>query len=332
MLLQLRRKLPVKWRNIQCGTLERGEVVKSQWTQFIELGEVSSSVPRIIRESWIRSRKYGIDPFQLSLAQLSKDTVNEIKEKNKRLIQVSRAAMQKVNVTLGNQSVMASLHDRDGVIIDLIGGNSLALDEIKDSNIKVGAVWREDTVGTSAPSTSLATGELVLVTGAEHYNEFFHRWECAAAPIWDHVKQEICGILNLATTTHGNPLLLPMVSSLTEAIAQSYEWSYRHQKQMELNLSILNHVDDLIMMIDQDGMILTINRPPFYTDIFKVEHQVGTSYIDSAFGGRKFDHNGKYQSLLIETLETGKEYRLHEHRRRLADGTEKNTAGRHKAD
>lgn len=62
----------------------------------------------------------------------------------------------------------------------------------------------------------------------------------------------------------------------------------------------LLHLRDYIMIIDRDGKIVFANKFP--------EEVVGKSYIDVAFGGRKFDTEGNYLCRTMETLETGREY------------------------
>lgn len=62
----------------------------------------------------------------------------------------------------------------------------------------------------------------------------------------------------------------------------------------------LLHLRDHIMIIDRDGKIVFANKFP--------EEVVGKSYIDVAFGGRKFDTEGNYICRTMETLETGREY------------------------
>lgn len=298
--------------------------MKSQWERYMVNGETDSSISPAILDSWRRSRSYGVDPFAMNPIYKSDTEMKEIIKVNERLIQLSRSIIEKVHSSLGKQPYVIGLHDEEGVIIELFG-NSELLQKAEPGHIKVGAVWNEKVFGTSGPATALATAQPILVTGSEHFVEAYHGWECASAPIWDRINHKVCGLLTIATEiSPGNTLLLPMVSSLTEAMTQAYEWSSRHEKQIGLNLSILDQVDDLILMIDKEGTILAMNRPPFYEDIFEQGNfHVGNSYFEAAFRGKKFNKEGKYNSYLIETLETGKEFRLEEHRRRLKDGTEK---------
>jgi two-component system, sporulation sensor kinase E len=296
--------------------------MRSQWLRFIDTGEIDDSVSQVIQNSWVRSRAYGVDPFSVSPKYKSELEMSHILESNERLIQVSRSIIEKVHASLGQQPYIVTLHNSEGVIIEIYGGSEL-LQKAEPDHIKVGTIWSEEVFGTSGPATALATAQPILVTGCEHYVETYHGWECASSPIWDRLNHKICGILTLGTNFPGNPLLLPMVTSLTEALSQAYEWSSRHHNQIGLNLSILDQVDDLILMIDKEGTILAMNFPPFYEDIFQSDFRVGKNYFETAYRGRKFNDEGKYNSYLIETLETGKEYRLQEHRRRLKDGTEK---------
>ena len=48
-----------------------------------------------------------------------------------------------------------------------------------------GALWSEESIGTNAMGTALASGEAVQIHAAEHLVRTYHRWTCAAAPIHD---------------------------------------------------------------------------------------------------------------------------------------------------
>lgn len=70
---------------------------------------------------------------------------------------------------------------------------------------------------------------------------------------------------------------------------------------------IMESSDDLITVVDRQGAIIVMN--PAVGKLFGInpEEVIGTSLVQTIYGGRKFDYQGNYLSPLIETLETGKE-------------------------
>lgn len=72
---------------------------------------------------------------------------------------------------------------------------------------------------------------------------------------------------------------------------------------------IMNSSDDLITVIDHQGIIIAINPAVGRLLGFNHEQLPGQSLVEAIYGGKKFDYQGKYLSPLIETLETGKEFK-----------------------
>jgi hypothetical protein len=67
---------------------------------------------------------------------------------------------------------------------------------VDDVGFVEGAVWREESVGTNAPGTALATRRPVQVLGAEHFMRPVQRLSCTAAPVHDPAGG-IVGVLDL---------------------------------------------------------------------------------------------------------------------------------------
>lgn len=292
--------------------------MKKAWEAFMENGVLNDSVRPLIQHSWIRCREiYRLDPQVVKPIYKSPSELECTLKKNQALIQVSRSIMENVSSILGECHYVVSLTDRTGTILVLFGDKEV-LRSLEPFHVKVGAVWQEEVFGTSGPGTSMKLGQPCVVTGFEHYSAAFHSWTCASSPI-PSAQGGNYGVLTIATnTSQPGTLLLPMVVSLSVAVGQAYETEIRHEKQLAMNYSILDNVDDLILLIDQDGVIVSMNYPPFYSDIFSRNYNVGDNYMQLSFEGELLDNDGEYNSLIIETLMTGKEYSAHEYRRTLS--------------
>ena len=61
-----------------------------------------------------------------------------------------------------------------------------------------GALWSEESIGTNAMGTALASGGAVQIHAAEHLVRTYHRWTCAAAPIHDPETGAVIGVVDVS--------------------------------------------------------------------------------------------------------------------------------------
>jgi two-component system, sporulation sensor kinase E len=275
-----------------------------------------------IEQSWSRSRRFGIDPHFHKPFLLSEKEFKQAIQCHQKLIDVTVNTLERLHETFALDQYVFKLYTADGILLKMFGDpNKISMLEKVD--VRVGTVWREESIGTTATSLAIQTQQPVWVRGEEHFVARYQHWQSASAPIFQRIKNQMVGLLTVTAYNEVHALLLGVVTSLSEAIGESLDWSYRHIEQKKWSLSLMDHVDDLIMMIDTNGIIQAINRPPFYDDIFRQPFEVGVNYIERAFHGRKFNENGEYNSRIIETLETGREHRLKKTFKKLPNGREK---------
>ncbi len=72
---------------------------------------------------------------------------------------------------------------------------------------------------------------------------------------------------------------------------------------------IMASSDDLITVVDKQGIIIAMNPAVGRLLRVNVEKLIGLPIIQTVYQGRKFDYQGKYLSPIIETLETGREFK-----------------------
>ncbi|GHB06900.1 transcriptional regulator [Streptomyces termitum] len=98
--------------------------------------------------------------------------------------------------------------------------------------LEEGAAWTEQSTGTNAVGTALATHRAVQVHSAEHYVEALRDWTCAAAPVHDPRDGRLLGIVDVsgpASTFH--PSMLALVGSVAR-LAEA-ELRERHRGAVE---------------------------------------------------------------------------------------------------
>ncbi|AEG59072.1 HD-GYP domain-containing protein [Desulforamulus ruminis] len=90
-----------------------------------------------------------------------------------------------------------------------------------------------------------------------------------------------------------------MQKSYTTLIPELHKFTYE----------IMESSEDLITIIDKHGIIIAMN--PALSKLLNIKHEqlLGQPLVEAVYGGRKFDFQGNYLSPIIETLETGREFK-----------------------
>lgn len=218
------------------------EFITEAWKKFICTGQVHPKVRREIADSWIRCRKYGVDPYN-GKGSVKHPNIDELINKNRELISVSRPVMESIYSMVNGSGFALFLVDKDGYIIDVIGDKDI-MERVEELKFLKGELWSENIVGTNAIGTALYLNKPVQTIGAEHYGINQHSWTCSAAPIYDE-DDNLIGCINMSGNyynAHSHTL------GIVTAAAQSI------QKQMELAISykLLNITFDSI----SEGMIV----------------------------------------------------------------------------
>ncbi|WP_336857723.1 transcriptional regulator [Sinomonas albida] len=86
-----------------------------------------------------------------------------------------------------------------------------------------GADWSENSIGTSAPGTALATGGAVQIAGPEHFSPLVEDFSCTAVPIRDPNSGEPIGVVDLtggdeAVASYALPLVRAAVAAAEERL------------------------------------------------------------------------------------------------------------------
>lgn len=90
-------------------------------------------------------------------------------------------------------------------------GHADVLRRADDVALVEGTRWSEDSIGTNAMGTALASGRAVQIHSAEHLVRLYHAWTCAAAPIHDPDSGEVVAAIDLTgplRTFHPSTLAL----------------------------------------------------------------------------------------------------------------------------
>ena len=231
------------------------DCIKKARSYFIMTGNTSDIVKREITESWIRCKKYKVDPKGGRVYSLDKEELSKKLNENGELITVASYIMENLYKTVEGSGFSIILTDKEGYILKVIGDKDV-MNKGEEMNFVEGSLWNEEEVGTNAIGTSLYLDAPIQTIGAEHYRERQHSWSCSATTIHDE-EGNIIGCLDMSGNAEdAHPHTLGMV--LTAA--------YYIEKQLALVRSnkLLNatfqSISEGMIILDENFIIKRVNE------------------------------------------------------------------------
>jgi hypothetical protein len=123
-------------------------------------------------------------------------------------------------VAVANEAMhMMIVTDAEGHILWREGNNNV-LRRADQVGLVEGTRWSEDTIGTNAMGTAIATDVAVQIHSAEHLVRTYQAWTCAACPVHDPDTGEIVGIVDVTGPVRG---FHPSTMALVKAAAKLAE-------------------------------------------------------------------------------------------------------------
>ncbi|MEE8603407.1 GAF domain-containing protein [Euzebya tangerina] len=214
------------------------------------LASTGDEPPRVrpaVAESWRRMAASGLNPHDLSPERrLTPEALAAARAASPlhRALPVLRRCLGSIAEDAEHILVVS---DADGYLLWTEGHGSV-LDASEEIQFRPGMLWTEESVGTNAIGTALATEAAVQIFSAEHFLSEQHPWWCSAAPVHSPHNGELLGVIDLSgpqRTAHPHSLALVQVAAaLVERelaalpapqVAGAYlEVMTRHQPQVHL--------------------------------------------------------------------------------------------------
>ncbi|TVM16916.1 sigma-54-dependent Fis family transcriptional regulator [Oceanidesulfovibrio indonesiensis] len=232
----------------------------AHWKQFMEKGWLpEGGIEKALVDSWRRCLDMGVDhaprscwdfipmkqlePFTSVLGKIGADIVSATYNaiKGKQLL---------ITITNANGRVAQTCGDLE------------VLRQADKLNFGPGANWAEESVGTNAIGTALATGRPMQVFGEEHFCLSHHSWSCTAAPVLDP-HGNVWGCFDISgekNADHSNSLSLVLQASraMEQRLCQFY-CSEIEGKMSSLFSSMFNTVMMGIITLDNTGHVISSN-------------------------------------------------------------------------
>lgn len=166
--------------------------------QFFEEGQRPSGlVDEAVIQSWMRCNRAHAKPRDLiAFDPVTPSRLHSALARNLQLLQASGQDLASMETSLAGTECRVLLTDGDGVIVHATH-SPLAAQPLLRKAARIGVNIAENRVGTTAPGVVAKTGQACTITGAEHYYDCLHTFQCAAAPIRD-VQGRLAAVLDLS--------------------------------------------------------------------------------------------------------------------------------------
>ena len=189
---------------------------------FLSTGAAPSDVRPLVADSWLRSRRSGVDPEHPAAPVTLSDAdlrAHRGEHPLRHALPVVRGLLLDAAVTEG---FLVALTDADGRLL-WIAGDPHVRRSVEGVGFVEGAAWDEEHAGTNAPGTALATGRDVQVLAAEHYARAVQPFSCSAALL----RAPDGRALGALDVTGGEGAASPLMLSLVRATAAAVEADLR---------------------------------------------------------------------------------------------------------
>ncbi|MFZ2511318.1 MAG: GAF domain-containing protein [Gordonia sp. (in: high G+C Gram-positive bacteria)] len=184
-------------------------------------GQKPPARPRsVIGESWARVREAGVRPDVDTTAPVLDPMELQERRAASGLSELLEPLMHHLDTLIVDGENILVVADTAGRVLWRNGVNRV-LHRADRLGFTEGASWSEQSVGTNAIGTALASGRAVQVFSAEHFVRSHHGWTCAGAPIRDPRSGAVLGAIDVsgpAATIHPTTLaLVDTVAKLAES-------------------------------------------------------------------------------------------------------------------
>ena len=243
---------------------EKYNLIYSQWRKFVRHEPLEPNIiSSLILESWQRCRATRVDPYLTSVPLVLGDAkINDLLEKNRDLIDISRPFMQHLYGFLKGSDFIVALSDAQGYLIELVGDDHV-LERVKRGNFILGSCWSEKVAGSNGVGTVLALGKALQVFGCEHFCINSHKWTCSGAPIHDPEGNLVGAIDMTGPYEKANPHTLGMVVASAHAIENEIRYKKaltEYQIADSFKRTVISSIPEMIIAIDNHGVISLVNN------------------------------------------------------------------------
>lgn len=174
---------------------------------------------RTLRDSWKRSRQYGLDPS----TPMDPPTVGDVDTRG-RLFRAAAPVLHRIRTDIDGERLSVMLVGAQAEMLTTVNGCRQIDTVVERIGATPGAVWREDTTGTNALATPFETRSPLFVRGDQHYMEGLHGYSCYGRPIFNPLNGHLMGVLDVMSVAGAeSSLMRPFIDSAIAEIEQNIQ-------------------------------------------------------------------------------------------------------------
>ncbi len=232
--------------------------IATAWEAFMSGQDQGlEKVRPVIRASWQRAQRLGVDPYLREIPQvLSAEELEDLQERAD-LIYVATPVFETMVKAWEKERFLIGLSDRHGHVLHL-SGHPWLLQRAMEVNVVPGSSLAEELVGTALANVVLAQDHSDYVLWSEHYRQAFHPWAALGAPIHHPLTGEAIGVVGIG----GYELSHPHTLEVTERLAKRFEQILHHEELLrrtalldEYHRFLLQHPQETVLAIDGRGHV-----------------------------------------------------------------------------
>jgi transcriptional regulator of acetoin/glycerol metabolism len=228
----------------------------------------------VIRASWERSQRLGVDPHCNRLpVVLSAEDIESLQE-GADLIAVATPYFEAILQSWPEDRFMMSVSDRHGRLL-YTHGHPVVMEYARQINAIPGSGMAEELIGTAGANIVLAQKRPDYVLWSEHYCQGFHVWASIGAPVHHPITREIIGVVMAG----GEELAHPRAFDVIQRIAEQMQLFLHHEEMLRrvtlldaYHRFLLEHPRDVVFAIDRRGHIC--GASPTIVDLVDTPQQV----------------------------------------------------------
>ncbi|MGI6748815.1 MAG: sigma-54-dependent Fis family transcriptional regulator [Anaerovoracaceae bacterium] len=239
-------------------------LIKDIWNDMSTGKQYDSyQLRQVIKESWLRCKSYGLDPYCPKVFSLTQSELKALKHGPfQTILETAYPFMEQLYEIVRGSGFVVMLCNHEGFLLELVGDQDV-IEDAQNITLSCGVNWSEQYMGTTAIGVCIETGKPIQIVGSEHYLQGCHSWTCSGAPIFND-KGELKAVLNMSAQyekVHSHTL--GMVVAAANAITHVLKCK-EIKNRLEINnhflISIMENMSDGLITINQQGKINHINN------------------------------------------------------------------------
>lgn len=177
--------------------------IHALWERFnaglISPEELADPYQRYLVEDWGQCKRQGIDVGMRVGERLSDDEFRVLLEDSQQLFDTAKPVIDRVSCCLVDVPGILILADNTGAILHVAGDKKVQAEAAERSGIIEGSRWLESVAGTNGLGSAIRKRAPVHVFSSEHFCEGWHKWTCAATPIFGPHGDDLVGVIDFTT-------------------------------------------------------------------------------------------------------------------------------------